>query len=131
MRNALKERPVKGTTASVNTVNAEAKELEVKKVEGFSAFHNFRFEDDGVRVWKAYGIGEGKLIPYDKWQSTPQGPTMLKVEQGQEFFIPSTNRVLKEPASTKEGNAVYQCPEGECYAVFTKLDDLELHVAVR
>ena len=75
MRYALKERPVRGTTASVNIVNAEANELEIKKVEGFSAFHNFCFEHDGVRVWKAYEMGDGKLIPYKRWQNTPQGPS--------------------------------------------------------
>ena len=53
MRYALKERPVKGTTASVNIVNAEANRLEVKKLEGYSAFHNFCFECDGERVWKS------------------------------------------------------------------------------
>ena len=41
MRYALKERPVRGTTASVNIVNTGANNLEVKKLEGFSAFHNF------------------------------------------------------------------------------------------
>ena len=54
MRYALKERPVKGTTASVNIVNAEANELEVKKLDGFSAFHNFCFQYDGVQVWNRW-----------------------------------------------------------------------------
>ncbi len=90
MRYALKERPVKGTTASVNIVNAEANELEVKKLDAFSAFHNFCFEYDGVRVWNRYGIGGGKLIPYGRWQNTPQGPTLLKVKEGQEFIHPSS-----------------------------------------
>ena len=66
MRKVLKERPVKGTTVSVNIVNITAKELEVKKLSGFSSFHPFSFEDNGVRVWKGYGIGTGKLIPYEE-----------------------------------------------------------------
>ena len=32
------------------------------KVEGVSLLNNVRYEDDGIRVWKAYGIGSGKLI---------------------------------------------------------------------
>jgi hypothetical protein len=114
MRYALKERPVKGTTASLNIVNAEANKLEVKKFEGYSAFYNFCFECDGVRVWKAYGIGDGKLIPYGRGQKTPQGPTLLKVEEGQD----------KSEVST------YQCPEGECYAVFERLEDLDVHMEI-
>jgi hypothetical protein len=130
MRYALKERSVKGTTASVNIVNAEANKLEVKKLEGYSAFHNFCFECDGVRVWKANGIGDGKLIPYGRWQKTPQGPTLLKVEEGQEFFNPSSSRVVKEPVEDKSEVSTYQCPEGECYAVFERLEDLDVHMEI-
>ena len=93
MTKALKERAVKGITASVNIVNVATKELEVKKLAGFSSFHSFSFEDNGVRVWKGYGIGTGKLIPYEEWQTKPQGPTLLEVKEGQEFFDSSAKRV--------------------------------------
>ena len=129
MRYALKERPVKGTTASVNVVNTEANQLEVKKVNGFSAFHNFCFEFEGVRVSKAYGIGDGNLIPYERWQTTPQGPTLLKVE-GQEFYNPSSSRLVKDPVEDTDEVSPYQCPEGKCYAVFEKLEDLEVHMEI-
>ena len=130
MRNALKERPVKGTTASVNIVNTKANVLEVKRIQRFSALHNFCFEDNGVRVWKAYGIGDGKLIPYDKWQSKPQGPTLLKVENGQEFFHPCSQRVVREPAAEATESSTYQCPESECYVSFESLEDLEVHMEI-
>lgn len=130
MRNALKERPVKGTTASVNTVNKQAKELEVNKVEGFSAFHNFSFEDDGVRVWKAYGIGDGKFIPYEQWQSKPQGSTLLEVEKELSFFKPVSSRVMKAPTDGTKESSTYQCPEDDCYVVFKKLEDLKLHIEI-
>ena len=130
MRYALKERPVRGTTASVNIVNTGANNLEVKKLEGFSAFHNFFFECDGVRVWKAYGIGDGKFIPYEMWQNTPQGPNLLKVEKGEEFFNPSSSRVVKEPVEETNEVSTYQCPEGECYAVFERLEDLDVHMEI-
>ena len=74
MRKALKKRPLKGTTASVNIVNAATKELELKELGGFSRFHSFSFKDNGVRVWEEYGIGTGKLIYYGEWQKKPQGP---------------------------------------------------------
>lgn len=32
------------------------------KVEGVSLFNNVRYEDDGICVWKVYGIGFGKFI---------------------------------------------------------------------
>ena len=114
----------------MNIFNAEANKLEVKKLEGYRAFHNFCFECDGVRVWKAYGIGDGKLIPYGRWQKAPQGPTPLKVEEGQEFFNPSSSRVVKEPVEDKSEVSTYQCPEGECYVVFERLEDLDVHMEI-
>ena len=128
MRKALKERPVKGNNASVNIVNVATKELEVKKLGSFSSFHFFSFEDNGVRVWKGYGIGTGKLIPYEEWQTKPQGPTLLEVREGQEFFYSSSTRVLKE--SESEEGSTYECPKNGCLMSFNKLEDLDLHLKI-
>ena len=64
MRDALIQHPGKGTSATVCVVNESRKTLSVKKMEQFSSFHNFEYEADGLRVWKCYGIGDGKYIPY-------------------------------------------------------------------
>lgn len=32
------------------------------KLLGISKFNNFEFEDEGVRVWWVYGVGEGKFF---------------------------------------------------------------------
>ena len=50
MHIALKERQVKGTTAAVCSVEESNKNAEVRKLEGFSKFHNFSFEFEGIRV---------------------------------------------------------------------------------
>ena len=34
----------------------------IKSVLGISQLHNFTFEDFGLRVWKAFGIGTGKIL---------------------------------------------------------------------
>ena len=52
MHTALKERLVKGTTAAKCSVDESNKNAEVKKLEGFSKFHNFSFEGEGIRVWR-------------------------------------------------------------------------------
>ena len=52
MHTALKEQLVKGTTAAVGSVDESNKNAEVKKLEGFSKFHNFSFEGEGIRVWR-------------------------------------------------------------------------------
>ena len=61
MQIALAKRPVQGTTAAVFCVNEENKTLKMKKIANYSSLHNFEFTPDGLRVWKAYNIGNGKL----------------------------------------------------------------------
>ena len=50
MRTALSERPVRGTTACVCSIDETKKALEVNKMDVFSKYHNFKFEEDGIRV---------------------------------------------------------------------------------
>ena len=66
MHMALNERPVRGCTASVCLLNEIKKDLDIKKIQQFSAMHDFSYQHDGLRVWKAFQIGPGKLIPWDE-----------------------------------------------------------------
>ena len=59
MRTVLSERPVRGTIACICLVNETQKSLEVNKMDGFSKYHNFIFELNGIRVWRADGVGRG------------------------------------------------------------------------
>ena len=96
MRVALSERPVQGTTASVCAINETQKTLEVHKIEGFSKYHNFKFEVEGIRAWRAYGVGLGRFIPYREVITEPQGPTDLIVHEN--FFPLKEARVYKREA---------------------------------
>ena len=67
MRTALKERQVSGTRASACRISEAKNSLEIKKVKRFSTFHNFQYESNGIRLWKAYGIGERNLFKNDSF----------------------------------------------------------------
>ena len=54
MQTALKERPVRGTTAGVFCMNDKFITLKLKKIPNFSALHNFEFT-----------LGAGKLIAWN------------------------------------------------------------------
>ena len=58
------------------------------KMSGIQALNNFSFESEGLRVWKAYNVGPGKIFNsvQVKGFGTPQGPTDLIVFQP--FSIP-------------------------------------------
>ena len=47
---------------------------------GFSKYHNFIFELNAIRVWRADGVGKGIVIPYQHTIVRPQGPTDLVVD---------------------------------------------------
>ena len=80
MCTALSERPVRGTIACVCLVNETQKTLKVNKMDGFSKYHNFIFELNGIRAWRADGVGKGIVIPYQDTIVKPQGPTDLVVD---------------------------------------------------
>ena len=89
MRTALSGsgRPVRGTIACVCLVNETQKTLEVNKMDGFSKYDNFIVELNGIRVWRADGVGKGIVIPYQDTIVKPQGPTDLVVDV--HFFFQS------------------------------------------
>ena len=64
-------------------VNENKKDLDIKKIQQISTMHDFRlsYQQDGLRVWKAFQIGPGKLIPRDEIYIKHQGATDLTTEQ--------------------------------------------------
>ena len=51
------------------------------KIEGISQLSNVEYKEEGLLVWRAYSIGDGKLIPTDKLHcpSPSDLPTLTKV----------------------------------------------------
>ena len=50
MHRALKARPVKGCTAAVCEVEQNDQEIKVNHISNFSTFHNFSYEEAGLRI---------------------------------------------------------------------------------
>ncbi|KAL9971797.1 hypothetical protein ACROYT_G018005 [Oculina patagonica] len=129
MRTALSERPVRGTTASVCSVNESQKTLEVKMTDHFSRYHNFLCESNGIRIWRAYNVGQGRLIPYQDIIVKPQGPTDLVIDVD---FFPVKEARIHDATSTdgEETSGLFSCPEPGCQMVFKKVSELENHLDV-
>ena len=96
---ALSERPVKGTSVCVCSIRQKYENLQVNKIDGFSKYHNFMYEEKGVRVWKVFEVGPGKLIVYDQLYNAHQGPTSLSV-QGE--FFPFDSAAIVSPCFLSE-----------------------------
>ncbi|KAL9973184.1 hypothetical protein ACROYT_G019602 [Oculina patagonica] len=129
MRTALSERPVRGTTASVCSVNESQKTLEVKMTDHFSRYHNFQCESNGIRIWRAYNVRQGRLIPYQDIIVKPQGPTDLVIDVD---FFPVKETRIHDATSTdgEETSGLFSCPEPGCQMVFKKVSELENHLDV-
>ena len=63
--------------AEVNSL----KETGVVKWEGISFYSSFRYEEKGVRAWRTFGVGEGRLFAYEDLVKEEQRETCLQVIQ--------------------------------------------------
>ena len=120
--------PEKGTSSSVNQINQSVSQLKVKKLTHFSALHNFRYEDGGIRVWQAHCIGKGKKFKYTEIFTTHQEDTSLLVEKKFTVRQPSTQLVkTRENEDSEKESGLFYCTEAKCNYVCSSLDDLDLH----
>ena len=55
---------IKGCRVAVVEVDPTRETNKDSKIPGISVLNNFQFEECGIRVWKAYNIGPGRLITY-------------------------------------------------------------------
>lgn len=137
MRTALLERPVRGVTASVCAIDDKNKNLKVNKIDGFSKLHNFTYVEKGLRVWRAYGIGQGKLISLNDVVVTQQDATGLIIQESADFFTmrnarhlnlkTSANNDTEEPT---EESQLFECSEPGCQRLFNSFRELEIHVEI-
>lgn len=134
MHTALKERPVQGCTAAVCRVNETKKDLDINKLQQFSAMHNFLYQQDGLIVWKAFQVGPGKLIPWDEIYIKHQGGTDLTTEQENFGFTPTVTHGSAHDSGDAESSCelglVLECPEPACARTFKSVEEMELHISV-
>lgn len=58
---------MKSVKYRVSVVEFTSQKEHVKGIPAIASYSNFSFEEGGIRVWKAHGIGEGTcmlLIPF-------------------------------------------------------------------
>ena len=104
MYTALREKPVKGVAACTGVIDESNNDLDIKKLEGFSKYHNFQYGRNHLKVWKAYGIGRGKTVFYKfVFNKHLSDSILLQVVDNQNVFTCRGNRLLdpkKDPPVT-------------------------------
>ena len=67
---------IKGCQVSVVEVNG-LEETGVVKWEGISSYSSFRYEEKGIRAWRAFVVGEGRLFAFEDLVKEEQRETCL------------------------------------------------------
>ena len=131
MHTALKERPVKGTTATVCIIKEQHITLEINRIPNFSNLHNFEFTQEGLRIWKAFNVGPGKFIPWSDTVICPQSKTGL-IEEIPFFATNARQFALKQQKKEADlsEDKLFECPEASCTEEFHSQSDLDLHMSM-
>ena len=117
------------------------------KWDGISLLNNFQYEEDGVRAWRAFKVGLGKLFPWATFEGAAQLPEPLQVldpssqsVSGTPTFrtvrhryvkktsVDSSVEVLSEDSVTEqEEPMLFSCLEG-CDEVYSHFTYLQAHL---
>ena len=110
------------------------------KIDGVSLLTNIEYSTEGIRVWRAYGIGPGKLVKPKK-SSMPNVddlPVLVMAKEHQSQFSSIKRRTVTTSRPTKdhtdstssddESPAVFSCPEEGCTKIFLRYSSMVRHV---
>ena len=115
------------------------------KIDGVSLLSNIEFSEEGIRVWRAYGVGTGKLIsqiPEDPLsnrlpslvvrQAHP-GSFSSGVKRRAHGAHPSGIRSTDDKTETEEEHsasreALFTCPEEGCTQTFLRHSSMMQHL---
>ena len=119
---------VKGCRVCVADVSSTS--LECEKWPGISLLYNFRFERDGIRSWRAYGIGEGKLQRYRDSEPVYVASDDAKLDVLQPFTSQKSSGSISVGARAKSSADIFSCDEPTCVLTFSTEEAMELHMTL-
>ena len=116
---------LRGCRVAVVEVDPSKDFHEANKIPDISLLYNFKFEDSGIRVWKAYNIGEGELLKYENLQIQPQDIASLAVKQP---FGPRQKEcgIIGERVASQ--SKIFSCSESTCVLTFKSEREAQAHM---
>ncbi|CAC5383981.1 unnamed protein product [Mytilus coruscus] len=116
----------------VDTVLDLDAEKHKESIKNVSNFYNFNFADDGLRMWQAYNIGEGKLVQWDSLKPSKNAVQLKVISDWTDIAISDSyegqceHQLEKEALSDKSkiiyakklSNAPLCCPDMTAENVF-------------
>ena len=117
------------------------------KWEGVSFINNTEYSSNGMQVWRAYGIGCGKFLPWSKFRQASSSPLsrLNKLADNASSNVSfETVKARQRPKQTKElastiekdsdeenrekRSGLFHCPEEGCFKSFQQCSSLEKHL---
>ncbi|ESP02999.1 hypothetical protein LOTGIDRAFT_156957 [Lottia gigantea] len=92
---------------------------------GITTMTNFTYEENGVRVWKAFGIGKGVLHSYDKLLRNNECNVRPMFTMG-EYSTPQ----ISTGAVHRTTETLFSCSEEGCSKLFRTENELTRHLSV-
>ena len=115
---------LKGVRAAVVKVDT-SREISANKIPGISILNNFSFEEDGVRVWRAFSIGPGNLLSYKELEVAQHAETGVTVLQQ---FGPRSNTLGTVSQESTPRGEIFSCNESTCVLTFKTREEAEAHM---
>lgn len=133
---------VKGCRVSVAEMPQRSSQIDVKnvKIKGISQIHNIRYEEGGMRFWKAFDIGKGERMVQDDMPSV-EIPKVKVLQAFPETCRSSgamagsskhTEGETASPTGTEdvERDTLFECPIDGCICSFDSETELQRHLDV-
>ena len=90
------------------------------KWEGVSLVSNIEYCEEGLRIWRAYNVGPGKLLPWSKFANSSQLPSITIIENSSsqvQFALPksrkSSNKVSPDHQNSTDESDEVQSDDSE------------------
>ena len=117
---------LKGCRAAVVEVDSSKDLNEENKIPGISLLYNFKYEVQGIRVWKAYEIGTGKLLNYKDLHYQRQELANLKVIEP--FGSRQKECGTINTAAGKTQAETFSCSDSTCVLTFRSEREAQAHM---
>lgn len=121
--------------------------------DGVSFISNIQYSESGVKVWRAYGIGKGKSLPWSTFDFTDEDvlPSLTSsTNKPTAGFVPIKPKRERRPTSSKSSENVetddseddssvaaqlpssegslFSCPEEGCVKTYRRYSSLQKHL---
>lgn len=137
-----------GVSVTVSGPQPTAKSTPVKW-EGVSFINNIAYTNEGMLVWRAYGVGCGKFLPWSSFRQQSSSPlpqlnknadnansnvsfqtvkARRRVKQTTELEKASATENDSDDENCEKGSGLFYCPEEGCVKSFQQFSSLEKHL---